>query len=252
MSPLFSGARLKIERANQHISELVTVLAFFSKEDFCRLSVEEDSNTRQHVIQLEMTKSLPITIPLVMGDIVHNLRSSLDLMFWEVVTIAGQTPTQYTKFPFRKTRDELVATLDGRKEQPLPAAIIGLIVDTIKPYPGGNDALYSLHQIDIMDKHKLLVPVLTIAGLTGVDMIDENGNAFYGTTLAVPQGKKLNAISFSGAVKITNYGKPAFNVLFDEGQAFEGQPVLPTLYQLSQLVVGTVNAMESTILALDI
>lgn len=35
------------------------------------------------------------------------------------------------------------------------------VIDASKPYPGGNDALYLLHQMDLEDKHRLL---LALAG----------------------------------------------------------------------------------------
>lgn len=250
MDTSFLGSKLKIKRANQHINELQGILMAFLKTDFYRLFIERDPDGRNYVLKFEAIREMPCEVPLVIGDIVHNLRAALDLMASEIVTMAGDKPDRWTKFPFHKTRQDLVAAINGGKIKAAPPAIIDLIVDTIKPYEGGNGPLCALDDLDIVDKHKLLIPVASIVGLRDVSVEDEGGNRFQLRQIAVGQDGKLNMISTPYKLNITNYGQPTFGIFFAKGQIFEGQSVIPTLHQLSQLVSGIVQTIEKAYLAL--
>lgn len=251
MEQLFTGSKLKVKRANQHIIELQTVIGSFLKTDFYRLFIEVDSNDGSNLIRFEATKEMPCEVPLVIGDVIHNLRSALDLMTCEIVTMAGKEVDRSIEFLIRDDREKLVAAIADRKIKAVPKSIIDLIVDTIKPYKGGNNALCALNDLDIMDKHKLLIPVTSITALVGVSMEDNRCNSFHDMTFAVGPGGKLNAIKTDSVMKVTNQGTPAFAVVFAKGQPLEGQPVFPTLHQLSQLVSGIVQTIEKEYLTLS-
>jgi len=98
-------------------------------------------------------------------------------MIWEIESGIGK-PDRYTKFPFYETRSELVGAMNGK----LKAApeISRLIRDEIKPYKGGNGLLYGLHDLDIVDKHRLLIPIVSIVELRGASGEDERGGRFKG------------------------------------------------------------------------
>jgi len=245
MTSMFLGPKLKIKRADHHIEQLNSALVAFCKTDFCRLSIEIDAKEGTNRLVFERTKEIPEEIPLILGDAAHNLRAALDLLACDIVRLAGEEASKFTKFPFRKTRDDLVAALNGGELKAARADIADLIVDSIQPYPGGkNAALHVLHELDIQDKHLLITPVLAVAMLIGVDFEDANRNRFVDATLTVGEGGKLRALATSAPLKITRQGRPAFDVLFAKGQPFEGQPVIPTLQQLSKLVSTVIHTVE--------
>jgi hypothetical protein len=99
ISDLFSGARLKIKRADQHIDELNAELTAFVKTDFCEFFVEPDPASKRPILKFHQTVPTPESIPLIIGDILHNLRTSLDYVASEIVRRANG-PTRYIKFPF--------------------------------------------------------------------------------------------------------------------------------------------------------
>ena len=245
---IFHGAKLKIKRANQHVYELNELLASFVKTDFCRFSVEKDASTGNHVLKFEMTKSAPCEVPLIIGDAIHNLRSALDLAACEIVTLGGATPSKWCSFPFRDSRKELEDSINGGEIKIAGADIVNLILDVVKPYKGGNDPLCALHALDITDKHKLLIPIFSIAALKHVNL-RAGPMSMTDCTLAVGDGGKLNILAMPGKIEFEGYGEPAFAVLFDKGQVFERQPVVPTLKQLSEVVSGVIQAIEKAYLA---
>jgi hypothetical protein len=246
---MFDGPKLKIKRAEQHINELNRILSTFVNPDFYRLRIEKEQNTARSIVKFEMTKPFPCEIPLVIGDAIHNLRSALDIMACEIVSVAGGTPSRYTNFPFRDTRQELEATINGGEIKIAGSDIIAILLDVIKPYNnGGNVTLCALHSLDIVDKHRLLIPTISVAALTHVNA-KIGPMIFSDCTFMVDQSGVLNLASMPGDVEIEGHGQPTFAIFFDKGQVFEGQAVIPTLLQLSQLVSGVVNTIEKAYLA---
>lgn len=77
--------RLKIERARRHISELTTeVEAFLAAGPFEIFSVDDLENG-QRDYKVRVKTSVPEQWSLIIGDVIHNARSALDLLMVEVV-----------------------------------------------------------------------------------------------------------------------------------------------------------------------
>jgi hypothetical protein len=247
MNPIFCGSKLKIERANQHINELNAALTTFLRTGAGGVRVDTDFAGRDTLV-LD-AKPLPKGVPLILGDAVHNMRAALDLMACEIVTIAGGTPSKHCNFPIRDTKQELIGTVNGGEIKIAGNDICDLIVNVIKPYIGGNDPIWGLNKIDNIDKHRLLNPTVGIIQVSGVCAHDDNNNTFTNITLGVDSGGRLNAISTTARMHITNYGLPAFGVFFPTDSAFEGQPLIPTLHQLAQVVSDVIQAVEKAYLA---
>jgi hypothetical protein len=167
-------------------------------------------------------------------------------MIWEIESGIGKSDRS-TKFPFYESRNQLINVINNGKMKTAPE-ICRLIIDDIKPYRGGNDLLYGLHDLDILDKHKLLIPIVSIVELRGASGEDDCGGSFRGLNFVIAQGGRINAISSSKNLKITNYGQPSFDVRFDMGQIFDAKSVIPTLHELSEHVSGILEKFEKSVL----
>ena len=60
---------------------------------------ESDPNTGDQVFKFRVRAPIPVDLSLVIGDAVHNLRSALDHLAWQLVLANGQTPTTQTAYP---------------------------------------------------------------------------------------------------------------------------------------------------------
>ncbi len=248
MTPSFSGPRLKIERAKQHISNLHERLVAFSKSNYYALRVEKDHRTGQSVMKFEITKSIPEDCALIVGDAIHNLKSALDFACSDIVLDKTRKWSPYTKFPVRRTRDELLAAVNGGTIRQASKAIADLIVDVIKPYPGGNDAICALHELNILDKHMLLLPVMQVSALLDVCAEDDRGNRMVNATLVIDgTGRAMIPFVTSGNLQIQNYGKPAIQIFFAEGLPMHGEPVIPTLRLFTERVSGIIEAFQTVL-----
>jgi hypothetical protein len=59
--------------------------------------------------------------------------------------------------------------IDGSERKKWLAESERQIIKALKPYPGGNDDLLALHQLDIIRKHERLVGVNVLAGQIRID-----------------------------------------------------------------------------------
>jgi hypothetical protein len=258
MDKQFCSARLKIERANKHILELNSVLDAFAKTDFYDFGVHNDANTGDDVLHFIIVVPFPETTALIVGDAIHNLRSALDLMICAIVERAGES-TKHVKFPFgtEETREQFIGRVQkGTVKKCLPEPLWADILDVIKPYKGGNAAICAIHDLDILDKHILLIPVLSVASLTGVHVDDEaSGLHMVNCTIAVHGNRSLSAIGWSGMLAkrpklhIKDKGKATADILFQNGLPLQRQAIIPTLKQLSQLVSGIIERFEAVYFA---
>lgn len=240
---MFEAARLKVDRANKHINDLEDCLGTFLRTKPYNMRIEVDPKTGENLLRFQSTKNIPDDVPLIIGDAVNNLRSALDLMVAEIYRQAGENDTS-ARFPFHESRDNLVDTVSKGIEAFAPA-IASLIVNQIKPHKGGNDLLWSLNKLNVMDKHRLLIPVIGAVELSGVHLEDSNGNVFEGITLGIDtDGKFFTPISTTGQLQIKNYGQPSISISFPFGSPLQGKPVVGSLSELSQLVTGIVETVD--------
>src|ERR1019366_5011413 len=113
----------------------------------------------------------------VVGDAIHNLRTALDLTWYEFLDHhAPAAISDHTSFPVRKTRQGVIAALGNAEIKRLGSRLFDLIVSDLQPYKGGQgEIIYSLHELDIRDKHMLLLPIFEVATIT-MDIEDDRQN----------------------------------------------------------------------------
>jgi len=86
------GAWLKVRRANKHIADLHELLLAFSNSNFHSVRIVRESGTNFVHFDVDMTKFPLDDCALIMGDALHNLRSALDLLWYQAVQMCGGTP----------------------------------------------------------------------------------------------------------------------------------------------------------------
>jgi len=95
----------------------------------------------------------------MLGDAIHNLRTALDHLAYRLVSV-GPKPHWRGKvyFPIADSAEEFVSRIGGIKKRLRHDAVKPLAA--IKAYRGGaGEILWQLNELDIIDKHRLLLPV---------------------------------------------------------------------------------------------
>jgi hypothetical protein len=88
------------------------------------------------------------------GDAIHNLRSALDHLAWQLSHWDNWKPTERCAFPIGFSLEDYnhkkVTAVKGMSPEAQKA------IDLRKPYKHGNDLLYAIHRLNIVDKHHQL------------------------------------------------------------------------------------------------
>lgn len=250
MTDTFNGPKLKIKRAKQHVCDFHARMLAFQASDFYSLIVDKDPETGSDIFHYRETKPLPDDLALIVGDALHNLRGALDIALNAAVRSRLGRTNRYTKFTFSETRDKLVTAINRGLVHQASKTIADFIVDSVKPYNGGNDALGGMYRLNVLDKHRLLIPVMRVTALHDLRFEDDRGQELsVGIWLFTGNQFSMKPFPNRKNLKVTNKGKPSLLVLFDKGLPFQGEAILPTLKQFVELVSGIVEGIETLFLA---
>ena len=121
-----------------------------------------------------------------------------------------------------------------------------MLLNEIRPVNDTRDKLWPFGSIDIDDKHNLAIPTVTIANIKGI-------HAYFGGNTMLDCGAGGDAskpgVIISHASEISLYSNPKMSVevTFGPGTPFDGEPVIPTLLDIRNLVVETLDAFERLI-----
>lgn len=152
----FEGCDLKVTRALRHLNELAHVIVNYSKAARPTFSDFQQNGLTKLVL---FDPPPPNQTALIFGDFVHNLRAALDIAVVDIARLRGKSLDK-VKFPFAETKEKFKSTIENFNR--LGADFVEAI-SALEPYRGGNDRLRLLHDLDIDDKHKLVIPVFSAA-----------------------------------------------------------------------------------------
>jgi hypothetical protein len=176
MVSALNGCREKIKRAEEHREGLDREVATWLEARPMPFTAEYDSQTGSHIARIT---AVPEAIPtlrwgVIIGDVLHNLRSALDHLAWELAHWGGRTPSDPggVKFPIA---DSLVNFRSGaatRATKQMDAVHVAKI-ESLQPYHAltGPDRytgafihpLAFVRDLSNADKHRLTTPILAVS-----------------------------------------------------------------------------------------
>lgn len=87
MTSSFADVWLKMGRAKQHVDDLEAEIAAFHRADPYHVIVEDNPQTGKRIAKVGREPApIPDAMPLVLGDAVHAIRSSLDYFAYAAVS----------------------------------------------------------------------------------------------------------------------------------------------------------------------
>jgi hypothetical protein len=214
----FLEPRKKLGRGAVHIDSLAALVEHHLKTDWYTCNFGQNS-TGQYNLNI-VIRGPSDDFGLIVGDAVHNLRATLDLLAVEIVRRNGGN-TKGVYFPFADSAeafDEMFRRRNFNRASVKDQAILR----ALQPYRGGNDLLRSLHDLDIQDKHHSLIP-----------------HAAFVTTprIAVKRGETGDPIDFAESeleLQVDPKEPPQVKFVFPEDSVFAGEEVIGTLWRLHQ------------------
>lgn len=155
---MFDSAYVKLERASEHIGYLSELIR--NQKPFTYI-LETNAKTGERSVFAKKNEAVISRCAAVAGDAIHNLRAALDHAYFEVVepvcTDDGQR--RQIQFPFSKTAHGLEEAVKNRLAHKVGDWLFKSLM-TLNPHGerGGNELLWLVHDLDMTDKHRLLIP----------------------------------------------------------------------------------------------
>src|SRR3990167_374263 len=243
---MFESAKLKVERAEQHIAYLQRTFKAFVETNNYNLSVSEDPKTSRTTIKVHFSDYRPQEFALVIGDAVHNLRTALDHATWELIGLDSGTRDRYTTFPTGDDKVNYEASCNGIKTPRGDTKKFFIALAAYKSGPGVG--LYTIHRLDITDKHTILIPSIHVALLKNVKLRHKEGGSITIGQADVnlgPNGEVFVVKTPAGAaLEIDKEAKASFGIIFGEIEHLKFQPVIPTLMLLRDVISDTLGQFQ--------
>ncbi len=243
------GVRQKVKRAGMHLDELKLGLKAFMDSDPFSISLDFETEPEKVTVQILKANAVPAELLPVIGDVIHNLRSALDHLSYALVKVTGKEPSTKNEFPI----------LDGPLTKPkfqkrFEDKLVGMnpevmeMIRQIRPYKGGNDALWRLHRLDIVDKHQMLIVALgNITAVGGYPRFEEEWKEDQYLSqkeiepIVLKQGHKLkmNVSAFEKGKETSLFAE----VVFNQPGVARGYSVLQGLSRFKQEVSQVISRL---------
>lgn len=233
-------ARMKLQRAEEHLGQLVAEHSrFIAERNPYRMLREADPEPDCYIWRAKIVEPPPLEKwAAIAGECVHALRSALDHTAFELVRFANPKAT-YSEFPIFKDQTGWAEKGEGK----LPRVDRKVLAQAkwLQPYRRGerDDPLWRVHRLDIIDKHRhlnIVSPHLRFAtytpeGGTVEDAVELAGPFEDGTPVA-----RFKLVPFPGYTGMQVNTQFTFDITFGEGEVLTGKPVMQSLENLRTYV----------------
>lgn len=161
MSARFVSARERLSWAEEEIADLERVTRdFFTSKPYNPVAEPDDKGVYE-IHKIKLVKPLPRMLSGRTIKTAEDLRAALDLVAYEIAEAANCASTK-VHFPFCRSSGDIDSRL-GSACKNFPKEITAFF-KRLQPYEGGDDLLWSVNELCITSKHKLIVPVGTVVG----------------------------------------------------------------------------------------
>jgi len=241
-----AAIELKIKRAHEHIADFQRAVEML-KNSYTS-SLERYESIRCQVISYTLPDVQKLTddMAVILADAIHNLRVAIEYAW--IGAVQKFVPSQrdfYTKFPVGETRKNVEDRLKSREIDTLAPRLFDRIISDVKPYTtGGNYMIKVLHDLDVADKHWLLIPAISIGQATDIIVENEKGEVITGDSHAV-SGHGPYTVCFPLEYTIQDKGKLSIDVVFGQVDIglLEGVPILDELQLFSRITSYVVERL---------
>ncbi|HYZ92738.1 MAG TPA: hypothetical protein VFA34_10155 [Actinomycetota bacterium] len=157
--PTLDGVNIKVERARSHMGFLNDeVTAWRDHQGFLASTVKVQRHGRKHVYLADDPPTVDPMWGAIAGDCVHNLRTALDHLAWQL----AKRPGKDTAFPIWRTprrrwyapHKHLLPDICGGVGRDVRQAL-----EVVQPYNRRdlNHSLWTISRLDNTDKHRVLL-----------------------------------------------------------------------------------------------
>jgi hypothetical protein len=167
------GCRAKLERAHTHLQALYDELNAFTDGEPYELVRQHDPKSRTDDVFVKVHREPDALLwGVLLGDFLHNTRSALDHLVWQLVLLDGGKPGRDNAFPIALSGPGYWCQRKDGGPSMRDSLLKGVaedhraIIDVVQPYRSGNaaklDLLAILADFSNVDKHRLVHPTIVV------------------------------------------------------------------------------------------
>jgi hypothetical protein len=253
---------LKLERAVQHLKSLEADIKQWLGEHPYFVVSKFDPERGEHSVWIRPEGDPPAELSLIIGDCLHNLRSALDSLAYDLARTYARkalppTVAEKSEFPifidpdkFEEWRERKIGAIDPRAQADIERlqpyheqeSFRSLISVMARAHPEAYHPLWLLHKLSNIDKHR--ERHLTLFGPYAV--------MFGGDNAEFAEPIIRDAVSIEGDAKVFSYRPTdpsrevdahfsfALDVAFQKGPPAFGEPVPRVLWRIYAFITRDV------------
>lgn len=229
----------RLAHADENLERIKETLRTYYASDAYRISGEFDPNEGRGARATGAIIPPPLRLFTLTGDVLHEWRSSLDQLMWQLVCANGGQPGDETVMPLIPVAPLPIKRGPNRGTLPWPNVQGGLsdearqILAGAQPYVFGADfalhPLYQLHELNIIDKHRHVA--IKRAGLFNLVIAGDDPLPWFTwtarTITSSEYGAEVQLLPDEADVDVD--ARATLQVMLHEPDAGVQQPLLKTL-----------------------
>lgn len=152
-----TDAFANLKWANENIIKAQEAFNDFLASEPYRIVTQMD-NKRGKMVKKAILDTFPWQFPFMARDVAHAIRVPLDMLAVQLA-IKNHQPPERVYYPVRKDKTAFYSSGSYGTIEATFGVDVAKWFARQQPYFGGDDLVWSIHEIDRMDKHTELVPV---------------------------------------------------------------------------------------------
>lgn len=248
------GHEPKLRRAREHLDTLKAETDAWLRSKPYRLSDDVDVQTGEKLLMAELTEPVPTRFSAIVGDFVHNMRSALDNLVYDLADahtgVGNLTQRQIKDLAFPMWNKPPKADEERARIGPLKPEARAFIKEA-QPHTRGDESSaylpWILHDLSVKDKHRF--PHLGVLHPERISFFKPGTSGFivaestWGTLEGRAEIARYSSSDGNHAVVDMN-NPPTFFVGFGEGSedSVRGKPVVAVLREMERYVSNEIVA----------
>jgi hypothetical protein len=237
MRPDLQDAKAAIDWAVSQLPSLQQRINAWVTDKPYAVRIDTDTEPGKKLYRLADIKPFDPLINAEAGAIIHSIRSSLDLLACTLAARNGFPNDKRTYFPIWKSQTDFLTNADPRPLEKIQrlSQIDQNVIKDLRPYPGGNNLLVALHNLDLTRKHRRLLDIYAFG--RGIGFVGFQGGTI---TRHRWEGFKEEAVLISTPADATD-GEVTLglNIAFDEPGTLYGENFTAVIRSFAKMAYDT-------------
>ncbi|TSD87797.1 hypothetical protein FFK22_015130 [Mycobacterium sp. KBS0706] len=229
---------LKLGRSAHHISALQKLILEY--KDRKPMVVEYVEWNGHYGVKFVMRPPIPYDFVLTAADALGNLRAVLDYSSHLIFDPNGNY-SEDMAFPISKSKTKFEETLKTKKYfRDAQRNALDILTNDVRPYPGGNDILCWLNQVNNMEKHRFPSPMIQ-SSLLKIGAITNFRISKTVRNIGITAGTKID-IEIGPGARLVDY-ELDFDIAFgvESPRPYDATPMV---YALNEILAETQSTIK--------